>query len=110
MSITVSNIQHNHRAVYGEFTGDGATTAIPIPLAAQYGGQPITGVATVTTAPSSFTHRSSKGGFLFPHGTDAAIASATVASGVVTINTSAAVGNGTKAYVAFVFNTPTARG
>src|SRR5579872_6905033 len=110
MSITVSNIQHNHRGVYGEFTGDGSTTAIPVPLTAQYGGQPITGTATVTTAPTSFTHRSGKGGFLFPHGSDAAISSATVSGGTLTVNTSAAVGNGTKAYICFVFDKPTARG
>ena len=110
MAITVSNIQFNHRGVYGEFTGDGATTAVPVPLPGHYGGQTITGTAYVVTAPSSFTHRSGRGGFLMPHGTDAAITSATVASGTLTVNTSAAVGNGVKAYVAFVFDKPTARG
>lgn len=110
MAITVSNIQHNHRGVYGEFTGDGSTTAIPIPLTAHYGGQTITGTASVVTTPTSYSHESGKGGFLFPKGTAATVSSATVASGTVTVTTSAAVGNGTKAYVAFVFDKPTARG
>lgn len=110
MSITVSNIQHNHRGVYGEFTGDGSTTAIPIPLTAHYGGQALTGVATVVTGPTSYSHQSGKGGFLFPAGTPVTVSSATVAGGTLTVNTSAAVGNGTKAYLSFVYNTPTARG
>lgn len=110
MSITVTNVQHNHRGCYAEFTGDGSTTAIPVPLTAHYGGQALTGVATVVTAPSSFTHQSGKGGFLFPSGTPVTVSSAVVAGGTLTVNTSAAVGNGTKAYVAFVFNSPTARG
>lgn len=109
MSITVTNVQQNHRGVYGEFTGDGSTTAIPIALTAQYGGQTITGTASVVTAPTSFTHKSGKGGFLFPEGTTAAVSSATVAGGTLTVNTSAAVGNGTKAYVCFVFDKPVAR-
>src|SRR5258708_1576323 len=98
MAITLSNIQQNHRGCYGEFTGDATTTTIPIPLTQHYGGQALTGVATVTTAPTSFTHRSGKGGFLFPHGTDQSIGSALVANGIMTITTNVAVGNGIKAY------------
>jgi|SRR5579872_6492486 len=110
MSITVTNVQHNHRGCYAEFTGDGSTTAIPVPLTAQYGGQTITGSASVVTGPTSFTHKSGKGGFLFPEGTPVTVSSATVAGGTLTVNTNAAVGNGTKAYVSFVFDKPTARG
>lgn len=107
MSISVTNVMHNHRGVYGEFTGDGSTTAIPI----THAGRPHTNTtakATVITAPSSFTHKSGAGGFLFPEGTSAAVSSVTVSATSVTVNTSAAVGNGTKAYVAVVFDQPSA--
>jgi hypothetical protein len=110
VAITVTNVMQNHRGAYGEFTGDGATTAIPISLTQHYGGQSLTGIATVVTAPTSFTHKSGKGGFLFPEGTAQTVASATVSGGTVTINTSAAVGNGVKAYCAFVFDQPSSRG
>ena len=109
MAITASNIQHNHRGCYFEFTGDGATTSIVVPLSIHYGGQTITGTATVRTNPTSTSHESGKGGFLFPAGTAVAVASATVANGSLTVQTSAAVGNGTKAYVAFIFDKPSAR-
>lgn len=109
MAITASNVQHNHRGCYFEFTGDGSTTSLAVPLTAHYGGQTITGVATVRTNPTSTSHESGKGGFLFPAGTNVNVASATVANGSLTVQTSAAVGAGVKAYAAFVFDKPTAR-
>jgi len=107
MSITVSNIQHNHRGLYFEAVGDGATTALTV----AHSGRPhanTTAKATVITAPSSYTHQSGRGGFLFPDGTSAAVSSVAVTATSVTVNTSAAVGNGTKAYVAVVFDQPSA--
>lgn len=110
MAISPSNIEHNHRSFYAEFVGDGASTALTIPLPVHYGGQALTGRATVRTGATAFTHESGKGGHLFPAGTDVPVTSAVVSGGNVTITTTAAVANGTKAYVAFVYDQYTARG
>ena len=110
MAITASNIMHSHRGCYFEYVGDGASTSISVPLTpTHYAGQAISGVATVRTGATAFTNESGKGGFLFPAGTNVAVASATVANGSLTVQTSAAVGNGVKAYAAFIFDKTTPR-
>jgi len=51
MAITVSNVQENHRSLYWEYTGDGATkiSSASLPLHLHPNS---TGVATVTTSPA----------------------------------------------------------
>jgi hypothetical protein len=105
MAVTIANQQENHRGLYAEVTGDGVTTALVfthhrcVPANA-------TAVATVVTAVSGgFETTSGKGGFHFPPtGTAATVSSVAVTATTVTVTTSAAVGNGTKAYVAVVFD------
>ena len=105
MAVTYSNIINNHRGVYFEVTGDGLTTALTVTHGSGVHANP-TATATVLTAPSSFQNGTSgKGGFVYPtSGTAVAVSSVSVTASKVTVNTSAAVGNGTKAYVAVVFN------
>lgn len=104
MAISASNIQQNHRAVYFEFTGDGASTSIAV----TYPGRPRakTAVATVITAPTSTSDKpSGKGGLSYPTGgTNVAVSSCTLSGATATVVTSAAVTNGVKAYGIVVFN------
>ena len=105
MAVTYGNIIRNHRGLYFEVTGDGATTAlVQNHLNGVHAGT--TATATVLTAPTGFhPGTSGKGGFIFPTGgTPVTVSSVSVTSTSVTVNTSAAVGNGTKAYVAVVFD------
>lgn len=104
MSVTISNVIRNHRGVYFEVIGDGSTTAL---TASHMNGvhNATTATASVVTAPTSFHNgKSGNGGFVFPIGTPVTVSSVSVTSTAVTVNTSAAVGNGTKAYVAVVFD------
>jgi len=102
----------NHRGVYAEFTGDGSSTVLTIPLTSHYAGRSSqTGVPTVITGPSNFAHKAGKGGFYFPvDGTSVAVSSAVISGSNAVITTTAAVGNRTKAYVAFIFDQSSARG
>lgn len=108
MAVTISNQVRNHRGVYFEVVGDGATTALTV---SHGSGVPAgqTAAATVLTAPTGFQRGASgKGGFVFPTaGTPVTVSSVTVTASQITVNTSAAVGNGTKAYVSVVFDKPT---
>lgn len=105
MAVSIANQQENHRGLYAEVTGDGATTALvfthhrKIPA-----GQ--TATATVITGPGANREAASgRGGFHFPAaGTGVTVSSVTVTATTITVNTSAAVGNGTVAYVAVVFD------
>lgn len=110
MSVTIGNIMQNHRGVYFEATGDGVTTALPVVLTSHYPGRNANGVAFVVTAPTSYTHKTGRGGFLFPEGSAQAVSSASISGSTLTVNTTAAIGNGVKAYVAFVFNETSVRG
>lgn len=106
MAVTIANQIRNHRGLYAEVTGDGATTAL---VFTHNSGVHVstTASAFVVTAPSSpqTERRSNRGGFHFPaDGTAATISSVVVTATTVTVNTSAAIGNGTKAFVAVVFD------
>jgi len=105
MAITISNQSDNHRSTYFEFTGDGVTTAIVVPIHGhqRHPGQSAT--AFVVTAPtSSDSSPSGKGGHSFPTaGTNVTVSSVVLSGGNVTVNTSAAVGNGTKAFGVVVY-------
>jgi pyruvate/2-oxoacid:ferredoxin oxidoreductase beta subunit len=105
MAVTYRNIISNRRGCYFEVTGDGATTALTVSHSNSVHAS-TTATATVLTAASKFENGcSGKGGFVFPTaGTPVAVSSVSVAATSVTVNTGAAVGNGTKAYVAVVFN------
>ena len=105
MAVTYSNKICNARGCYFEVTGDGVSTALTVTHnKGVHAGTSAT--ATVLTSVSNFQNGASgKGGFVFPTtGTPVAVSSVTVSATSVTVNTSAAVGNGTKAYVAVVFN------
>lgn len=105
MSVSYSNQIESHRGIYFECTGDGSTTALTVSH-----GRSIfkgaTATATVITAPTGSRERKSGcGGFVFPAGgTAVTVSSVTVSATSVTVNTQAAVGNGTKAFVAVVFD------
>jgi len=103
MAITVSNVQQNHRSLYWEYTGDGATTASSATFPLHLHGKQ-TAVATVTTGPTTF-ESGHRGGLNYPtNGTNVPVASCTISGNTITVTTSAAVGNGTKAYVVAVLN------
>lgn len=106
MAISLSNQVENHRGVYVQVTGDGATTAIPITFH-QTNSRPNHTVKTVlaVTAPTGhFTH-SGNGGFLAPSGGSAVTVSSTTLSGnVITVNTSAAIGNGAVAHIVVLYD------
>lgn len=108
MSVTVANVVRNHRGLYFEATGDGSTTAITVPhLNGVHNAT--TAKATVLTAPTKKQPgQSGTGGFLFPDGGTPVAATVTVTSTSVTVTTGSAVGNGTVAYVAVVFDQTTA--
>jgi len=80
MAISPTNTMQNHRGVYAEFTGDGSSTVLTIPLTSHYAGRSSqTGVPTVITGPSNFAHKAGKGGFYFPvDGTSVAVSSAVI--------------------------------
>lgn len=105
MSVTYSNQIENHRGVYFEAVGDGVITALTVSHRRSVFGN-TTAKATVTTAPSGANERKSgTGGFTYPAtGTAVTVSSVTVSSTSITVHTSAAVANATKAYVAVVFD------
>lgn len=106
MAITISNQSDNHRSTYFEFTGDGSTTAIVVPIHGlqRHSGQ--TAKSFVVTAPtSSDSSPSGKGGHSFPTaGTSITVSSTVLSGGNVTVTTSPAVGNGVKAYGVVVYD------
>ena len=104
MAVSYANAIRNHRGLYFEVTGDGTTTAL---VQNHLNGvhANTTASAQVVTTPTGFHNgKSSSGGFVFPFGTPVTVSSVSVTSTTVTVNTSAAVGNGTKAYVVVVFD------
>ena len=107
MAVTIANQVRNHRGLYTEVTGDGTTTALVFTHNnGVHANQ--TATATVVTAGTGFERTSGKGGFVYPTaGTPVTVSSVTVTSTTVTVNTSAAIGNGTKAYVSVVFDQTT---
>jgi hypothetical protein len=105
MAVTIANVTRNHRGLYFEATGDGAATALVVNhLNGVHANT--TATATVLTAPSGFyPGTSGKGGFIYPtSGTAVTVSSVSVTSTAVTVNTSVAAANGTKAYVSVVFD------
>lgn len=107
MAVSIANVIRNHRGLYFEATGDGVTTALVVNHNnGVHANQ--TAQATVLTAGTNFATHSGKGGFVVPQtGTPVTVSSVSVTTTQVTVNTSAAVGNGTKAYVAVVFDQTT---
>jgi hypothetical protein len=108
MAIAYANQVSNHRAVYFEATGDGATTALTVNHnLGVHSNQ--TATAFVVTAPvGQPDYPSGKGGHRYPStATAAAVSSVTVTPTTVTVNTSAAIPNATKAYVVVLFDQTT---
>ena len=62
MAISPTNTMQIHRGVYAEFTGDGSSTVLTIPLTSHYAGRTSqTGVATLITTPTAFTSQKRQG-------------------------------------------------
>jgi hypothetical protein len=105
MAVTIANQQENHRGLYAEVTGDGATTVLVFTHhRGVHAGQ--TATATVLTGPSATREtKSGSGGFHYPaSGTAVTVSSVVVTSTTITVTTSAAITNATVAYVAVVFD------
>ena len=105
MSLAASNIQRNHRGLYFEFTGDGATTSITIPHGAFSRSR--TAKAYVSTAGSGHGNHSGYGGFRFPApntGTSWSATATVSATGSLTLTTSSAVTNGVLAQCVVIFD------
>lgn len=107
MAITISNQTENHRSVYFEFTGDGATTNVVVthgrylqPQAAR------TCKAYLVTGETKLSRVSGRGGHTFPEdGTVVPVTSTTEsAAGVVTIVCTSAVTNALKCKGVIVFD------
>jgi hypothetical protein len=105
MAITIASEAWNHRCVYYEYTGDGVVTQSSVSLR-KFVKPGTTASATGVATPLTVSHQSGKGGLIFPSGTAIAIASCVIANGVVTVTTSAAVANGTKACIVVVLDQP----
>lgn len=106
MAVTYANQKESHRGIYFEATGDGSTTALTVNHSRSI-HKSATATATVVTGPSAAIkdRKSGCGGFIYPtDGTAVTVSSVSVTATAVTVNTQSAVGNGTKAYVAVVFD------
>jgi hypothetical protein len=101
MAITVDvlTIRQNHRGMYFEFIGDGATTVVKV-AHSRFVRPGMTCTAQVVTAPTTQDSGNSNwGGHNVPKGTPATVSSAVVNSdGTVSVTLSAAVTNATRAY------------
>lgn len=104
MAVTISNQVENHRGFSWQVTGDGVTTQWSVThnrLARPAHTAQVFGV----TAPTSFSTRSGRGGLLAPeNGTAVAISSSSLSAKTLSVTTTAAIGNGTKAYFTAVFD------
>lgn len=105
MAVTIANQVENHRGIYFEATGDGSTTALVISHNRSLHNSPTASAFVVTGPTGQPDRRSERGGHNFPaNGTAVTVSSVVVTATQITVNTSAAIGNGTKAYVAVVFD------
>jgi hypothetical protein len=102
MSLTASNIQRNHRGLYFEFTGDGASTSITVPDGAI--GRTRSAKAFVTTAGSGHGNHSGYGGFRYPPTGTLWAATATDSANNLTLTTTLAVTNAVVAQCAVIFD------
>lgn len=107
MAISISNQIENHRSIYFEFTGDGATTNAVVthsrylqPLAAR------TCKAYLVTGDTKLSRVAGKGGHVFPEdGTAVPVTSCTEsAAGVITVVCTSAVSNALKCKGVIVFD------
>lgn len=104
MSVTIGNQQENHRGVYFEATGDGATTALVVTHNRAFRpGTTFTGVCVVAPSTRITDRKSGCGGFIYPaDGTNKAISSITNSGQTLTVTTNTAIANATKGYVVVV--------
>lgn len=107
MALVIANQHENHRSVYWEVTGDGATTAFTITHHRMQKTGHTVAVFGVT-APTKQSGRSGRGGLLFPEdGTAVALASSSLSGSTISVTTSAAIANATVAYFVAVFDQTT---
>lgn len=109
MSITIVNQVENARGVYFEFTGDGATTVIPVTHNSVHARPAPSVTATVFT--NATPKRDNGGpsgnntGLLGNHGgTAVTVSTATHAAGKSTVTLAAAAANATVHYAEVTFN------
>ena len=109
MAISISNQVENHRSIYFEFTGDGATANAVVthnqyrqPQAAR------TCKAYLVTGETKLSRGLNRGGHIFPEdGTTVAVTSCTeAASGAITVVCTSAVSNALKCKGVIVFDQP----
>lgn len=109
MSVTISNIQRNHRGVAFQFIGDGVTTTATVTHGQYVRANMPTSNVFVTTGSTVFGEVSQRGGFQSAiDGVSVTATAAAVPSGSVTVTTNPAVANGTTAYVVVLFDNDTA--
>jgi hypothetical protein len=106
MAVTISNQIENHRGIYWEVTGDGATASFTV-THNRY-RRPNHSVQVFGVLVGTFRDRRSDRGGLETEvgGTVIALNSASVAptTGIVSVTTTAAIGNGVKGYFVAVFD------
>lgn len=109
MSVTIANQMENHRGVAWEVTGDGATTSFTV-THHSFRKANHTVQVTGSLVGTSKDRGSGKGGLQAEMGgTAIAITSASLAptTGVITVQTTSAIGNGAKGYFVAVFDQTT---
>jgi hypothetical protein len=108
MSVTLSNISENHRALAYTYTGDGSTTQTTIKHT-RYLRNLHTAKAFVVTGATKFSTRSERGGLRAAEDGTAVTATVAIdAAGNCIVSTTPAVGNGLVASVVIVHDQPTA--
>ncbi len=104
MAVAIANQQENHRGVYWEVTGDGATATFSVNhnrCSRPAHTVKVTGV----TAPGSRSTNSGRGGLIFPDsGTAVTVSASSLSARAISVTTSPAIGNGTKACFVAVFD------
>lgn len=107
MAVVIANQIENHRGIYWEVTGDGATTAFTVNHTRMQRPNHTMKVFGVT-APTKFSRRSERGGFVAPEdGTAVAVTSSVLTAAALVVTTTAAIANATKAYFVALFDQPT---
>jgi len=107
MSVTISNVQENHRALAWRYTGDGVSTSTVVNHT-RFTRSIHTAKCFVTTGATKFSTRSERGGIRAAEDGTAVNATVSISGNAVTVTTSPAVGNGIVADVVVVHDQATA--
>jgi hypothetical protein len=102
MAVAIANQVENHRGMYFEVTGDGATTTFTC-THNRFKRPNHTMVVKGVTAPTVLDRKQGSGTLL---GTAVTISSSSCTNGVLSVTTSPAIANGTKAHFMATFDQP----